>query len=97
MFTQIYDILIEPDPVKKKHISLVYMGILFGFACLVTIVNITVNFCFSLAGSRLTKKLRILMFDSMMRQEIGIHDLPENSSSILSTKLECFLMQKSHL
>jgi len=36
---------------------------------------------------RLTKKLRILLFEAMLRQEIGFHDLDENRSSILSTKL----------
>jgi hypothetical protein len=36
---------------------------------------------------RLTKKLRTLMFEAMLKQEIGFHDLDENKSSILATTL----------
>ena len=63
------------------------MGILFGIAGATTIATIVCNYSFALAGARLTKKLRIIMFESMLRQEIGFHDLDENRSSILSTKL----------
>jgi ATP-binding cassette, subfamily B (MDR/TAP), member 1 len=64
-----------------------YMGILLGLAVAVTISTITYNYAFSLVGARLTKRLRMLMFESMLRQEIGFHDSDENRSSILSTKL----------
>jgi ATP-binding cassette subfamily B (MDR/TAP) protein 1 len=87
VFSNIYAIFSDPDVSSQTRNSLTYMGILFGFAVTITIVTIVSNYCFAVAGARLTKKLRVLMFESMLRQEIGFHDLDENRSSILSTKL----------
>jgi ATP-binding cassette, subfamily B (MDR/TAP), member 1 len=63
------------------------MGIAFGIAIggIVTIVGHHFNFGF--ANTRFTKRLRELMFNSMLQQEVGWHDLDENRSSILATRL----------
>jgi ABC-type multidrug transport system fused ATPase/permease subunit len=63
------------------------MGILVGLAGGNFISTFIYNFCLTYAGARLTKRLRLKMFSSMLRQEIGYHDLDENRSSILSTQL----------
>jgi hypothetical protein len=61
----------------------------FFFA--IAIISFFLEFCFnyslSITSSKLNTRLRILMFDSMLGQEISFHDLIENSSSILATKL----------
>jgi ATP-binding cassette subfamily B (MDR/TAP) protein 1 len=58
-----------------------------GLAIINFLSTLVLNHAFALAGARLTKRLRIKMFTSMLRQEIGFHDLDENRSSILSTQL----------
>jgi len=41
----------------------------------------------SIAGERLTKRLRFNSFRAMLRQDIGWFDLKSNSTGILSTRL----------
>ena len=43
--------------------------------------------CFSVSGENLTARLRELSFKAMLRQEIGWHDLEQNSTGILTTRL----------
>ena len=63
------------------------MGIIIALGSGTLFVTLALNYSFALAGAKLTSKLRILMFKSMLRQEISFHDLEENRSSILSTLL----------
>lgn len=42
---------------------------------------------FAKAGEKLTRRIRRMMFEAMMRQEIGWFDLKENSVGALCTKL----------
>lgn len=39
------------------------------------------------AGEKLTRRIRKMMFEAMMRQEIGWFDLKENSVGALCTRL----------
>ena len=87
LFSEIYNIFSLVDVNEQERESLKYMSIIFGVAVNQVFVNIILNYSFSLAGARLTKRLRVKMFEAMIRQEIGFHDLKENRSSILSTKL----------
>lgn len=41
----------------------------------------------SVAGEKLTKRLRYLSFKAILRQEIGWFDLKANSTGVLSTRL----------
>ena len=45
------------------------------------------NFTLSIAGERLTKRLRYLSFKAMLRQEIGWFDKKVNSTGALTTRL----------
>ena len=92
MFSEIYNIFSLTDANEQERESLKYMGILFGIAVIQLIVYIVFNYSFTLTGARLTKRLRVKMFEAMIRQEIGFHDLEENRSSILSTKLSTSIM-----
>ncbi|CAF0878135.1 unnamed protein product [Brachionus calyciflorus] len=86
VFSEIF-IMFKFDSEKQKTESLKYMGILFGIGFVNLISNVTYEYSVSVNGSRLTKRFREFMFKSLMRQEIGFHDLDENRSSILVTKL----------
>lgn len=87
LFAQIYSLFSECDADKQFQESLKWMGVIIGIGSGTVIVTISLNYSFALAGSRLTARLRILMFKTMLRQEIGFHDLEENRSSILATLL----------
>ncbi|CAF0737437.1 unnamed protein product [Brachionus calyciflorus] len=87
IFLQIYKVFVIVDANLQRSESLKYMGIIFGLAGLTLIVDLIHNYCFSLIGSRLTRRIRTRMFESMLRQEIGFHDLDENRSSILASQL----------
>lgn len=87
VFAEIFNLFTLTDAEKQRNESLKYMGIIFAFGIAAIISNIVQSYSFSLAGSRLTQRIRTLMFKSMLRQEIGFHDLDENRSSILATQL----------
>nr|UOU03321.1 ATP-binding cassette subfamily B1-like 1 [Brachionus rubens] len=86
VFSNIYNIFQLPSSEQESE-SLKYMGILFGIAAANLLANLAYNFSISFAGSRLTRRIRVRMFESMLRQEIGFHDLDENRSSVLATQL----------
>jgi ABC-type multidrug transport system fused ATPase/permease subunit len=87
MFCQIYSIFTSTDTEQQNSDSLKYMGILIALAIATMVAQIIYSYAFALCGSRLTKRLRVTMFESLLRQEIAFHDLDENKSSVLSTQL----------
>ena len=86
VFSNIYTVF-EGSWNNQINESLKYMGILFGIAAANLLANLIYNYSIAYAGARLTRRIRVRMFESMMRQEIGFHDLDENRSSILATQL----------
>ncbi len=86
-FTEIYNIFVIADEKEQIRTSIKYMIVLFGIALANLLSVLFSNYCFSLCGARFIKRLRIKMLESMLRQEIEYHDLDENKSSILSTRL----------
>lgn len=91
VFSEIYKIFTLPDPQEQENESLKYMAILFGIAGANFIVNVIYNYAFNLAGARLTRRIRVRMFESMLRQEVAFHDMEENRSSILTTQLSAIV------
>jgi ATP-binding cassette subfamily B (MDR/TAP) protein 1 len=75
------------DPALQRDQSYVYGGINVGIAIVSLISNALSSYFFSLASAKLTKRIRMQMFESVMRQEIGWHDLDDNQASNLSIKL----------
>jgi hypothetical protein len=57
------------------------MIIIISLGVLNFIVLFSYNYALTLAGARLTKRIRARMFESMIRQEISFHDLEKNRSS----------------
>nr|APD26535.1 ATP-binding cassette transporter subfamily B member 1-like X7 protein [Brachionus koreanus] len=86
-FAEIFFLFKIEDADKQKNESIKFMSIIFSFGLLGILSNIGSSFFFSLVGSRLTRRLRVLMFKSMLRQEMAFHDLDENKSSALSSQL----------
>ncbi len=87
VFSEIFYIFALPDERTQRSLALKYMGIILGIAVINLVTTILQSYAFALAGAKLTKRLRVKMFESMLRQEVAFHDLDENRSSILSTKL----------
>jgi len=87
LFTQVFEIFSECDFNRQLSESLKYMGLIFGLGGITMAIMVCLNYSFALTGARLTKKLRVLMFESMLKQEVAFHDLEENRSSVLSTLL----------
>jgi ABC-type multidrug transport system fused ATPase/permease subunit len=87
VFTEIFNIFLNPDFAEQERLSLMYMGIIFGIAFFSLLVTISYSYSFARANAKLTKRIRKRMFKNMIRQEIGWHDQEENRSSILSTRL----------
>nr|QUF59439.1 ATP-binding cassette transporter Abcb1-like1/3/4 [Brachionus angularis] len=87
LFSEIFRIFSLIDPIEQEKLSLKYMSLIFCVAITNFTVNIIFGYSFSLSGARLTKRIRSKMFESMLRQEVGFHDLEENRSSVLASSL----------
>ena len=87
IFTEIYTIFALPSAKEQEERSIKFMSIIFGIAVVNFFCTLSFHYSFALIGSRLTKRLRVLMFESLLKQEVAYHDLDENKSSILATKL----------
>ena len=87
VFTNIFKLFTIPDTDEQYRLGSQYMMMILAIAVVNCIAQVVNNYAFALAGARLTRKLRIEMFKSMVRQEVAFHDLEDNRSSILSTKL----------
>ena len=86
-FTEIYTVFAMADEMQQRSESLKYMGILFGLAVVSAFASFMLNYALGLAGARLTKRLRLHVFENLLRQEVSFHDIDQNRSSILSTQL----------
>nr|UOU03327.1 ATP-binding cassette subfamily B1-like 12 [Brachionus rubens] len=86
IFTEIYTIF-ALDKSQQESLSLKYTLIILGISVGNFGVNVAYNYSFSLLGAKLTKRLRIKMFEQYLRQEVAYHDLDEHKSSILATRL----------
>ncbi|XP_024021723.1 ABC transporter B family member 2 [Morus notabilis] len=74
------------DTTKReiKKISLLFCGA----SVLTVIVHAIEHLCFGTMGERLTLRVRERMFSAMLRNEIGWFDDTDNTSSMLSSRLE---------
>ncbi|XP_009371200.2 ABC transporter B family member 2 [Pyrus x bretschneideri] len=69
---------------EVKKISLLFCGAAF----LTVIVHAIEHLCFGIMGERLTLRVREKMFSAILRNEIGWFDDTNNTSSMLSSRLE---------
>jgi ATP-binding cassette, subfamily B (MDR/TAP), member 1 len=87
VFTQIYTLFAMEDKNEQLKRSLLYMGYMIALAIGYAFSGVLYSYAFGVAGSRLTRRVRVKMFDSIIRQEMAFHDEPENKPSILMQKL----------
>ncbi|XP_031781202.1 ATP-dependent translocase ABCB1 isoform X2 [Nasonia vitripennis] len=75
----------NPDDVRSEtNIYCVYFvvaGIVIGLS------NFAQVYLFRIAGEKLTMRLRSLLFEAMLRQEVGWYDEPSNGTGALCSKL----------
>jgi ATP-binding cassette subfamily B (MDR/TAP) protein 1 len=87
IFSEIYKIFKIENKSDQNDLTLKYMYILLGIAVASFIINFLANYSFGLSGGKLTRRIRVKMFESLLRQEISYHDLDQNRSSVLAAKL----------
>jgi ATP-binding cassette, subfamily B (MDR/TAP), member 1 len=87
VFTEIYTLFTMNDKEERIRQGLKYMGYIIGLSVASLITNTIYSYTFGISGARLTKRIRVRMFESMLRQEIAFHDQEENKSGILASKL----------
>nr|GMC75949.1 ABC transporter B family member 19-like [Ipomoea batatas] len=68
---------------KVGYLSLILVGL--GFGCIVTMIC-QQGFC-GLAGTKLTSRIRNVLFKSILKQEPGWFDFDENSTGVLVSRL----------
>ncbi|CAN1352883.1 ABC transporter B family member 19 [Linum perenne] len=75
----------DPSKLKRDVGNLAIVILALGFGCILTMTG-QQGFC-GLAGTKLTVRVRKLLFHSILRQEPGWFDLQENSTATLISKL----------
>ena len=86
-FEEIYAVLAIADEQAQLAESLKYMGVLLASSVASGVAAFLHHYSLGIAGARLTKRLRLAAFHSLLRQEIAFHDMDENRSSALISQL----------
>ncbi len=76
-----------PDPEEIRRRTIEIVGGFIALAVGSAIVQFLAASLLSIAGERLTKRLRYLSFQAMLKQDIGWFDKKSNSTGALTTKL----------
>lgn len=93
LFANIIRIFYKPsDEIHNGCLPYVYLFI--AVACVSLVLVPLQNICFSVAGEKLVRRIRLLTFDKIIHQEIEWFDNCENASGIISSRL---LRDASHM
>jgi ATP-binding cassette subfamily B (MDR/TAP) protein 1 len=87
VFSEIFKIFSLTDLNAQFTLSLKYMYIIISIALINVVATVMFSYSFALCGARLTKRIRLSMFSSMLRQEVAYHDMGDNKSSLLASSL----------
>ena len=85
--SSIIGVFFEPVPEIQKERSEMWSLIFFGIGILSFLATLMQQVSFGIMGSRLARRVRILLFDSLLRQEVGWFDRDENNSGALTGAL----------
>ncbi|KAA3682424.1 ATP-binding cassette, subfamily B (MDR/TAP), member 1 [Paragonimus westermani] len=89
LYSEVYSIfpliLSNPSEADKKTSLICGMMALLGFIRFLSML--AQGYFFGVSGERLTKRLRALYFECILRQEIGWFDRPENQAGALTANL----------
>ncbi|KAL7062818.1 hypothetical protein AAHC03_01187 [Spirometra sp. Aus1] len=87
MYSELYDIFQETDTQTQLDRTVV-LAILLAVLAVVRISALTAGgYCMGVAGERLTKRCRSLLFKAILNQEVGWFDATENQPGILTGML----------
>ncbi|UJR37711.1 hypothetical protein I4U23_030406 [Adineta vaga] len=86
-FAQVYGLFAEPDLDEQKRLTSLYAGIIFLIGLAGGLAQFFESYAFAKSGEALTKRMRILTFSAMLRQEMGYFDMEANSVGALVTRL----------
>lgn len=77
---------LEPTALREQNreLSLYF----FLLAAVALLGNMLLGYGFSVAGFRLTRRMRVKVFEKILRHSIGWFDFPEHSTGELTTMLE---------
>jgi len=78
--------ILESEPMREQNRMLSLCFLALAGASLLG--NMAMGCGFSVSGFRLTRRLRVLAFDKIMRHDMGWFDFPENSTGELTERLE---------
>ena len=87
LFIKIMSPLFSVDHAEVWDTAMLMSAAMFSLSLLQIVGDTCRGWGFCVPGERLTVKLRIMFYDALVRQEIGWHDLPENSSGTLCASL----------
>lgn len=87
VFSEIFNIFSLNDHAAQLSLSLKYMIIILAIAVVNCLATLLFSYSFALCGARLTQRIRLSMFSSMLRQELAYHDMGDNKSSLLAASL----------
>lgn len=76
------------EPPSKLHKDSKFWSLMLTFLGLVTLISIPIRaFLFSIAGSKLIKRIRSMSFDKIVHMEVEWFDKPENSTGAIGARL----------
>ncbi|KAF7261217.1 hypothetical protein EG68_01543 [Paragonimus skrjabini miyazakii] len=78
-------IFVSPDETDRRTTLLCGMMVLLGFIRFFSML--AQGYFFGVSGERFTKRIRVLYFECILKQEIGWFDRPENHTGVLTTRL----------
>ncbi|CAH8603654.1 unnamed protein product [Schistosoma haematobium] len=88
LYAEVYQVFgLRNNPDKMIERINTVSGIMAGLGFVQLIVGAMQGYLFGVAAERLTKRLRSNLFDSMLKQEIGWFDRPENRAGALTAFL----------
>ena len=87
VFCEILHIFALPDEREQSALSWRYMSIILAIGVLNLTATVVHSYAFALAGSRLTRRLSVAIFEALLRQEVAFHDRSENRASLLAARL----------
>jgi ATP-binding cassette subfamily B (MDR/TAP) protein 1 len=87
IFCEIFALFSTTNSKEQEKLSIVYTIGVLALAALNAGAYVLYNYAFAFVGARLSRRLRVKMFESMLRQEVAFHDMKENQSANLATHL----------
>ncbi|KAH8870401.1 Multidrug resistance protein 1A [Schistosoma japonicum] len=89
LYTEMYRIFpLRSNPDLMFNQLTFVCGMMVVVGVLRFVANISQGFLFGKSGSILITRIRSMVFESMLNQEIGWFDKPENQTGVLTAKLE---------